>query len=212
MGQRRRFVVLSLVSLLWMTSCSGEPAETEPSPVVSSSPTEIGESTPDPSPTAEPTDSGDEGVPEPEPLPLPDVPDDLAPEDTAENAIRAAEYFVDLINYMLSTGDTTQFQALSIPVCEPCERIVKLQHDRQDKNGYLVGNLLSFEGLEAERTTDDLAWVVHGDLETSDGFEVIDGDVENHVSALQEKGYRIAVQLVDGTWMLLTFASAVREE
>src|SRR5690625_3411988 len=117
MRQRGQMGILVFAALVGLANCAGaapEPPPSEPpAPTVS----------PSVSPSEDPEEPGEE-APSPEPLPLPDYPEDLTAEDTAENAILAAEYFLELMNYAQSTGDSDLFEDASLPTCETCARMV----------------------------------------------------------------------------------------
>ena len=145
-------------------------------------------------------------APTPEPLPLPDYPEDLTAEDTAENAILAAEYFLKLMNYAQSTGDSDLFEDASLPTCETCARMVEIQNERYGNGAYLAGNVITMSEPRSNRTEDGWGWVVIGDAAATDGVEVRNGKVTRTISGRIEKNFRIGVQLVDKEWRILEFA------
>lgn len=203
MRQRSRILSFTLATLLIVVGCSGAPAPSSPSPSSPPSPS-VSESSP---PTAPEPSSSTDAVPPPAPLPFPEYPDALTAEDTAENAILAAQYFIELINYMQSTGDTEQFEEVSLPSCNFCERSASRYRERKSAGGVLVGGEISVDGLQSERTIDQLAWEVTGDWfidaalltsETGAAEQIIDEEIL--------KNHRMGVQLVESRWMLLEVA------
>src|SRR5699024_11054775 len=112
----------------------------------------------------------EEEVPTPEPLPLPDYPEDLTAEDTAENAILAAEYFLELMNYIQSTGDVAPFEEVAAQSCESCERYVDKIEALYKEGGFSVGNYTLMRDAQAGRTNDGLAWEVHSDWKSMMDF------------------------------------------
>jgi len=200
--------------MLVAAGCAGE-GGTDPTPppgqVVANSPSATVPPTPGSGP-GDTTGSILEEVPPPEPLPLPPYPSGLAAEDTAENAILAAEYFLELVSHVQSTGDVEPLERASVPICATCKRLVDRQVDRKERNAYLVGNHLSIDGAFARRTVDDLAWEVIGEVSGTSGTEVENGKVVRIFPAQTESNFRIGVQLVEDEWMILEFAKGKRDE
>jgi len=194
--------ILVFAALVGLANCAGaapEPPPSEPpAPTVS----------PSVSPSEDPEEPGEE-APSPEPLPLPDYPEDLTAEDTAENAILAAEYFLELMNYIQSTGDVAPFEAVAAESCESCERYVERQEERYRTGGFSNGNHASMESPQASRTEDGIAWVVTSDWTITDGtrYDAEENDLK-HIPGNELAGHRMGVQLIESEWKMLTFAEA----
>src|SRR5699024_9059847 len=157
---------------------------------------------------SQPEDPADpeEEVPTPEPLPLPDYPEDLTAEDTAENAILAAEYFLELMNYAQSSGDAEPFKAVVLEQCKTCERFVSLLVDRSRAGGFLYGNMITIDDAKARRTKSGKAWEVASTWQVSDGVKQDSaGSAKTEVPGRTEE-MRVAVALVDKKWALVEIA------
>src|SRR5699024_4021356 len=159
---------------------------------------------------SQPEDPADpeEEVPTPEPLPLPDYPEDLTAEDTAENAILAAEYFLELMNYIQSTGDVAPFEEVAAQSCESCENFIATQTDRYESGGFLVGSGGRLVSPIGERTSDGLAWQISADWDVSDGIKFAPDDGVINIQGTLLAQFRIGVQLVSDSWVMLDFARA----
>jgi len=189
-------VFAALFGLAGCANAAPEPPRAEP-PMPTDSPSVS---------PSEDLEDPEEEAPTPEPLPLPDYPEDLTAEDTAENAILAAEYFLELMNYAQSTGDSDLFEDASLPTCETCARMVEIQNERYGNGAYLAGNVITMSEPRSNRTEDGWGWVVIGDAAATDGVEVRNGKVTRTISGRIEKNFRIGVQLVDKEWRILEFA------
>lgn len=203
MRQRSRIAVFLLASLLWVAGCAGEPEsgdpETSPPAPTTGAPSP---ETPDPA-VSEPED----GTPTPEPLPLPEYPQDLTNEDTAENAVLAAEYFIELMNYIQSTGDVGPFEEVAAPSCASCERYVARVVQLYGHGGFSVGNYTSLENVIAARTKDGIAWEVTSDWRIDEGFRYdTTQDSTHELDETLLPGRRIGVQLHEGQWWILALA------
>ena len=202
MRQRGQLGFLVFAALFGLAGCAdaapGLP-QSEP-PVPADSPS-----------VSQPEDPADpeEEVPTPEPLPLPDYPEDLTAEDTAENAILAAEYFLELMNYIQSTGDVAPFEEVAAQSCESCERYVERQEERYRSGGFSNGNHASMDSPKASRTEDGIAWVVASDWTITDGTRYdAEENVLKHIPGNELMGHRMGVQLIESEWKMLTFAKA----
>lgn len=195
-GQIRILVFAALFGLASCTSAAPEIPDSEsPAPTVS----------PSVSPSEDQENPGEE-APTPEPLPLPDYPEDLTAEDTAENAILAAEHFIDLMNYTQSSGDTGAFAEIVLEQCKTCERFIDLQTDRYAAGGYLVGNFITLEDAEVRRSESGKAWEVASTWQVSDGVKQESANsVKTEVPGRTEE-MRIAVALVNKKWVVVEIA------
>lgn len=153
-------------------------------------------------------------VVEPEPLELPEYPLDLELKDTADNAVRAAEYFIELMNYAQSTGDVGPYEEVSAGGCTSCHGFIGAVEDIYAPGGFSVGNYLEVTSVTAHRTEDGLAWEVVADMDISDGFRHMPGESEGtvFVSAREIPGRRIGAYLQDGQWWMLIMARGKEEE
>src|SRR5699024_770201 len=120
MGRWGRVAVTLLAVLVGSVGCAGEPGELDGSPEVADP--SVSPVPADPVEAEEPVEPEDPVEVTPEPLPLPEYPEDLTEEDSAANALLAAEYFLELMNYIQSTGDVEPFAAVAADSCGSCER------------------------------------------------------------------------------------------
>jgi len=205
MRQRSRWGFLVLAVLVGLAGCSGalegegsESDEPVDAPSVEASEVE--------GPVPE---EAEVDVPTPEPLPLPDYPKDLTDEDTAENAILAAEYFLELMNYIQSTGDVAPFEEVAAQSCGSCQRYIEKVERLYEEGGFSVGNHTQMRDAFAARTGDGLAWEVYSDWEIDDGFRYNISRVEVvELKGTTIEGRRIGVQFIDGEWRILALAKA----
>lgn len=121
-ARRRSLAVGAVVALGWVVAgCTGGgdpgPSPTVEEPVVAS-----------PSETPEPTPTETGPVKPERPAAM--------ERDDAEGAAAAAEYFLELYPYVMATGDTTEWEAMSHPTCQSCAdfvaqaRTIKQRGDR----------------------------------------------------------------------------------
>lgn len=185
---------IALIAAVLMTTaaCADEPGAGRPQPSAT------GVASPQPNQSPNPS------VPPPRPLPLPTSPQELQPEDTAQNAALAAEHFVALMNYAHSTGDVGPLQEISAPTCTPCHTFIADVEDLYGDGGYAVGNVVSL-GDPASSRVEDGAWHITVDWNLSDGVRVpADGEtILLEPITLPEQ--RIAVELREGAWVYLNF-------
>lgn len=144
----------------------------------------------------------------PQPLELPEYPEDLGVEDTAENAIRAAEYFLELMNYTQSSGDTGAYEAVSAAGCTSCHGFIDRVEELYSSGGFLIGTSASLGSLHAQRTVDGLAWEVTVDITLAKGFRYKPDQNPSHeyLSGKVLPGMRVGVCLCDGEWEMLIMA------
>ncbi|UFU04995.1 DUF6318 family protein [Ruania halotolerans] len=122
----RRAGVLALGMGLMLGACT--PSDEEPSPTAE--------------PTSESAPSSDEVTDEPtDERPEVDPPQRPAEmeEETVDGAIAAASYFVELYPYVYSSGDVTEWDALSDEGCEFCSNVRSSVSELHDSGGYSLG-------------------------------------------------------------------------
>lgn len=208
MRRRSQTIVFALASLLGVAACTGVPETDIPDAPVPFVTADVEEPPPPGSPETAPPDN----VPTPEPLPLPEYPEDLTAEDTAENAVRAAEYFLDLMNYIQSTGHVEPFEEVAADSCASCDRFIERINDLYQGGGFSTGNYIQMAEPLAERTEDGFAWVVVSDWIVSDGLRHSPNPekvVELEGATLEQ--HRVGAQLIEGSWRILAFARALDE-
>lgn len=119
-GELGRGAALTGVGLLLVGALAGcsEGSGTQPTPTDAASATAA---TSTPSVTDEPSSSPTADVPE---VPKP-VPSDAMRRDDVAGAEAAAVYFTELYPYVYSTGDLTEWKAMSHPECIFCNSVIE---------------------------------------------------------------------------------------
>jgi len=210
MRRRGPGITLALAALLTAAACTGAPEPTAPDPIVPEPPATAVESPP-PRPSPSDRETGRDpstSVPPPEPLPSPPYPPDLRAEDSEENAVLAAEYFVALMNYAHSTGDTAPLRQVSADSCEPCHAFITDVEDLYDDGGYAVGNVVSLGEPAPSRSKDGNAWEVAVDWNLSEGVRVPAEGETIDLEPLTLADQRLTVGLAGDEWIYLSFAGA----
>jgi len=140
----------------------------------------------------------------PQPLELPEYPEDLGVEDTAENAIRAAEYFLELMNYTQSSGDTDAYEAVSAAGCTSCHGFIDRVEELYSSGGFSVGSYTEFDGATAKRFEKSNAWQIHGDLRIGEGYRFFPNDKQplQVVESRYLHNRWILAAVVDGQWQM----------
>lgn len=174
-----------------LSACTGS----TPDPGVSGSPTD--ESTPVASESASPTPS----VPA-----KPERPEAMERDD-AEGAAAAAEYFIELYPYVMATGDTREFEAMSHRACGFCDELASQATAIKEGNETFVGGETTVRILE-EYKRDELTGIYPFDskiiqeaqrITAADGHVVLDAERE----VLDR---RIEVGRAGGDWVMVTVA------
>lgn len=163
--------------------------------------------TPDPdgagSPIGEPTASAS---------PTPSVP--AKPErpaamerDDAEGAAAAAEYFIELYPYVMATGDTEEFEAMSHRACGFCEQALKDANRIQGRDQNFQGGETEVKVLD-QYLQDDLTGIYPLDVEVKqDASETLDADGSLFSSAeTQTSEHRVEVGRKNDRWVVVAIA------
>ena len=170
-------------------------------------------STPDPGVAAS---SG--GVPTPETsaspspsvssvLTKPERPDAMERED-AEGAAAAAEYFIELYPYVMATGDTEEFEAMSHRACGFCDDALEQAekiHTRHEtwSGGEIEGVLLETYAQDEITGVYPLDFQVQQDaarITDAEGVTVFEGKDERAT-------YRVELGRMGGNWIVVEIAS-----
>ena len=133
---RRRLTLLGATLVLagGLAACtSGGGAELEPTATATGVP------------SAAPSDEPTSERPEVE-KPVP--PETMARDDVA-GAEAAAQYFLELYPYVYSTGDLTEWKAMSDPECLFCSDVVDDVTELHGSDGYQVGGLFEITKMES---------------------------------------------------------------
>ncbi|WP_251149796.1 DUF6318 family protein [Cellulosimicrobium sp. Marseille-Q4280] len=175
--------------------CTGdEPVEPEPS---TSSAEETPEPTEEPEPT--PTETG--------PV-KPERPAAMERED-AEGAAAAAEYFIELYPYVMATGDTTEWRAMSHETCEPCSGFIDQASTIASRGDVFDGGEISAEVPEPERyIRDETTGIFPLDVQYSqDAMKILSSAGEELFSSDKTSNERrVEMGLRNGEWVVVTIA------
>ncbi|MCB7136052.1 DUF6318 family protein [Cellulosimicrobium marinum] len=178
---------------LVVSGCTGDPVEPETS--TSSS------STVDPTPTETPEPTPTETGPTKPARPA------AMDQHDAEGAAAAAEYFLELYPYVMTTGDTAEWEAMSHEACESCQGMLDSASLRaQDGDIFEGGETRVVVG--ETYVQDELTGLFPLDLEVtqdpvqiaSRGGEILYAEDQRTFAARAEMGVR------DGDWVVFGFA------
>nr|WP_255415715.1 DUF6318 family protein [Promicromonospora sp. AC04] len=174
---------------LALSACSGS----TPDPDVT------GSSSADPTPTAS-------ASPSPSFPAKPERPEAMERED-AEGAAAAAEYFIELYPYVMATGDTEEFEAMSHRACGFCDELANQASAIQDADETFAGGATTVQ-ITKEYKRDEVTGIYPFDskitqeaqtITAADGRTVLDADKE-----VLER--RIEIGRRDGEWVMVTVA------
>ncbi|MFD7309237.1 DUF6318 family protein [Promicromonospora sp. NPDC059942] len=188
-GMVMRAAGLIVTAGLALTGCTGSP----PDPEASSAPS--GVSTPAASASPSPS------------LPAkPERPEAMKRKD-AEGAAAAAEYFIELYPYVMATGDTEEFEAMSHRACGFCEQAIKDAERIQDQDRLFQGGTTEVKILD-RFAQDDLTGIYPLDVEVHQALSetlAADGSVVSSAEA-QVSAHRVEVGRKDGHWVVVAIA------
>lgn len=192
---RRRVLGLGVVVAVGMlvAGCTGEePVEPEPS---TSTAEESAEPTEEPEPS--PTETG--------PV-KPERPAAMEQED-AEGAAAAAEYFIELYDYVMITGDVSEWKAMAHESCGFCAKATGQSETINERSDVFAGGSTTAQLVEAFQR-DEATGIFPLDMqveqaaisiEDSSGATVYSSDA---ISSL----YRVEMGLRQGEWVVVEIA------
>jgi hypothetical protein len=170
-------------------------------------------SSPDPEVTASSTgNSTGNSTPAVSASPSPSVPTkperpDAMERDDAKGAAAAAEYFIELYPYVMATGDTEEFEAMSHRACGFCDDALE-QAKRIEERNYMYSGGDSKLSVTETYVRDEVTGIFPLDVEISQKSSVI-SDQEGkdvHVSNAKDSESRIEMGIRDGRWVVVTVA------
>lgn len=168
-------------------------------------------STPDPDVSSSST-SGPTPVASPSASPTPSVP--AKPErpaamerDDAEGAAAAAEYFIELYPYVMATGDTEEFEAMSHRACGFCEQALTDANRIQNRGQIFRGGATKVRLLD-QYLRDDLTGIYPLDLEvTQQASRTLEADGAVVSSAKEQKSaHRVEMGRKNDQWLVVAIA------
>ncbi|MFI8525149.1 DUF6318 family protein [Promicromonospora sukumoe] len=184
-----RAIGLIATAGLALSACTGSP----PDPEVSASPSD------DPTPAVS-------ASPSPEVPAKPERPEAMKRKD-AEGAAAAAEYFIELYPYVMSTGDTEEFEAMSHRACGFCADALKQAERISTRDETWAGGEIQSTLLETYER-DDVTGIYPLDVEVqqdaaqitdSEGATVFEGEAERAI-------YRVELGRRNGLWIVVEIA------
>jgi hypothetical protein len=170
-------------------------------------------SSPDPEVTASSTaNSTGNSTPAVSASPSPSVPTkperpDAMERDDAKGAAAAAEYFIELYPYVMATGDTKEFEAMSHRACGFCDDALE-QAKRIEEGGWAYTGGGSTLSLVEAYKRDELTGVYPLDVEISQESSQISESGGAQLDSVESKVFdrRIEMGLRDGEWVVVTVA------
>ncbi|MFJ3402717.1 DUF6318 family protein [Promicromonospora sp. NPDC090134] len=189
-GMVMRAVGLIVTAGLALTACTGSPSEPD---VSSPAPTGV----PTPAASASPSPSS----------PVKPVRPEAMKRTDAEGAAAAAEYFIELYPYVMATGDTEEFEAMSHRACGFCSDALE-QAKRIKEHGYTyAGGDATLEVTETY-VRDDVTGIYPLDTEISQKSSQISDsngkEVHSTVDKISES--RVEMGIRGGSWVVVTVA------
>jgi hypothetical protein len=174
---------------LVLSACTGSP----PDPEVSASPSN------DPAPAVS-------ASPSPEAPAKPERPEAMKRKD-AEGAAAAAEYFIELYPYVMSTGDTEEFEAMSHRACGFCADALE-QAERIDESGWVYAGGESDLAVTQVYERDGLTGIFPLDVEVTQRSSQIVGSDGEELYTVETKVFerRVEIGLRGGQWVVVTVA------
>ncbi len=192
---RRRTLALGVVVTVGLVAagCTG----TAPDP------TTPVETTAQPSPTE---------TPEPEPTetgPTKPARPAAMDRDDAEGAAAAAEYFVELYPYVMTTGDTAEWEAMSHAECEPCHGFIDQAKTIAERGDVYSGGVVDATVADPGRyVRDEATGLTPLDVEYTQA-EILIADPageELFSSKSASEQRRMELGRRDGSWIVVTIA------
>lgn len=188
-GAAMRIAGLVLAAGLALSACTGA----KPDPEVSAGPTG------DPTPTASASPSP--------PVPTkPERPEAMERED-AEGAAAAAEYFIELYPYVMATGDTEEFEAMSHRACGFCDDALEQAKRIEARNYTYSGGGSTFSLIETYMR-DEVTGIFPLDAEISQNPSLISDtqgkEVYSADATVSES--RVEMGISNGEWVVVTVA------
>lgn len=188
-GVAMRVAGLVLAAGLALSACTGA----TPDPEVSTGPTG------DPTPTAS-------ASPSPSVPTKPERPEAMERED-AEGAAAAAEYFIELYPYVMATGDTEEFEAMSHRACGFCDDALEQAKRIEARNYTYSGGASTFSLIETYMK-DEVTGIFPLDAEISQNPSLISDrrgkEVYSADATVSES--RVEMGIRNGEWVVVTVA------
>jgi hypothetical protein len=188
-GAAMRIAGLVLAAGLVLSACTGA----APDPEVSTGPTG------DPTPTAS-------ASPSPSVPTTPERPEAMERED-AEGAAAAAEYFIELYPYVMATGDTGEFEAMSHRACGFCDDALEQAKKIRIRHETWSGGEIRTVLLETY-VRDEITGVYPLDFEVEqDAARITDAEGTTVFEGEDERStYRVELGRTSDKWVVVEIA------
>lgn len=188
-GAVMRMAGLVVAVGLALSACTGS----MPDPEVTGTPTG------DPTPTAS-------ASPSPSVPAEPERPAAMSRED-AEGAAAAAEYFIELYPYVMATGDTEEFEAMSHRACGFCDDALEQAEKIRLRNETWTGGEIRSALLETYKR-DELTGIYPIDFEVEqDAAQIVDSEGAVVFEGENERAtYRVEMGWKRSAWVVVEIA------
>ncbi|MFI2361431.1 DUF6318 family protein [Promicromonospora sp. NPDC019610] len=188
-GMVMRAIGLMVTAGLALMACTGSPPDPDVSPAPTGDPTPAASASPSPSAPAKP-----------------ERPEAMKRKDAA-GAAAAAEYFIELYPYVMATGDTEEFEAMSHRACGFCsDALAQAERIAADDWTYTGGgsDLL----VTQVYARDELTGIFPLDVEISQESSRITSVSGEELYSVEAKTFDRRVELGrrDGQWVVVTVA------
>lgn len=127
--------------------------------------------------------------------------------DDAAGAAAAAKYFIELYPYVMATGDTEEFEAMSHRACGFCDDALE-QAEKIKESGYTYTGGVSMLSVTRRYERDELTGIYPLDAEISQKSSRITDRNGNQLYAVKSKTFdrRIEMGRRNGEWVVVTVA------
>ncbi|MBE1877557.1 hypothetical protein IHE71_17860 [Myceligenerans sp. TRM 65318] len=126
--------------------------------------------------------------------------------DDAEGAAAAAEYFIELYPYVMATGDTVEFEAMSHEACGFCADALAQAESIRDNNHQWSGGEISSD-LVKTYARDDLTGIYPFDIQVDqDAATILDSGEIVFQGAAESHNYRVEVGREADAWIVVEIA------
>ncbi|MEU4361024.1 DUF6318 family protein [Promicromonospora sp. NPDC023987] len=158
------------------------------------------------SPTGQPPSASPSASPSPSGPAKPERPDAMKRKD-AKGAAAAAEYFIELYPYVMATGDTEEFEAMSHRACGFCDELASQASAIQDAKETFIGGKTTVE-ITNEYQRDEVTGIYPFDSKITQEAQTITGaDGRVVLDAKREVlDRRIEIGRRNGEWVMVTVA------
>lgn len=167
------------------------------------------EASPSPTPTTASPPSSEEPTPEPSPSPSVEKPErpEAMERDDAEGAAAAAEYFLELVPYVLVTGDRAEFESMSHAACQYCANVLANEQWLRDTGSVYQGGETQAE-ISKVYSQDPITSIFPFDARaTTERILVTDANGGSVDSVERETlDLRVEVAMGDGGWVIIGIA------